>query len=446
MRVGLISFHSFYQPGGVKRHVLGLKEEFKKRGIYSKIIAPRRNWLEDYGKDVILLGTSFPLSFSGGQSDFNINFNPLAIDRVLKKEKFDVLHFHNFGFPSTWQILEKSESLNILTFHANIGGSKFLKRFPIFLYLLNKIVQWKIDGIIGVASLNLKVFKDFKGPKVVVPNGIDLEEFNPRVPKLKKFCDGKINILFVGRIEERKGLIYLLKAFKILTRKFSNTELPSPSSHLWERGGRRGRSLLRPKEARGKKRMKSSSPLRLIIVGEGELKEYCQNYVKENNLKEVCFEGQITGPKLPSYYRTCDIYCSPAIYGESFGIVLIEAMASSVPVVAFANEGYKRVLEKGKGKRFLVRPKDYKTLAKKLEILIKNPKIRKEMGEWGIREAKKYSWPKIADQVLDFYQLCLREKGERKKAGSFFLGKSFKKIFSKIYNKNILNWLKKLKI
>lgn len=400
MRVGLISFHSFYQPGGVKRHVLGLHKEFKKRGIYSKIIAPRRNRLEDYGKDVILLGTSFPLSFSGGQSDFDINFNPLAIDRVLQKEKFDVLHFHNFGFPSTWQILEKSESLNILTFHADIGGSKFLKRFPIFLYLLNKIVQWKIDGIIGVASLNLKVFKDFKGPKVVLPNGIDLEEFNPRVPKLKKFCDGKINILFVGRIEERKGLIYLLKAYKILQR------------------------------------MKSSSPLRLIIVGEGGLKKYCQNYVKENSLKEVCFEGQITGPKLPSYYRTCDIYCSPAIYGESFGIVLIEAMASSVPVVAFANEGYKRVLEKGKGKRFLVRPKDYKTLAKKFEILIKNPKLRKEMGEWGRIEAQNYSWSKIANRVLDFYELCQKKKQKRQK---FTLDKFLKKI----YNKDVLSWLKK---
>jgi len=398
MRVGLISFHSFFQPGGVKRHVLGLQEEFKKRGIYSKIIAPRRNRLENYGKDVILLGTSFPLSFSGGQSDFDINFNPLAIDRVLQKEKFDVLHFHNFGFPSTWQILEKSESLNILTFHANIGGSKFLKRFPIFLYLLNKIVQWKIDGIIGVASLNLKVFKDFKGPKVVIPNGIDLEEFNPRVSKLKKFCDGKINILFVGRIEKRKGLIYLLKAFKILTRKFSN--------------------------------------LRLIIVGEGELKGYCQNYVKENNLKEVCFEEQITGSRLPSYYRTCDVYCSPAIYGESFGIVLIEAMASSIPVVAFANEGYQQVL-KGKGSKFLVKPQDYKTLAKKLENLIKSEKLRKEMGEWGQAEAQKYSWPKITEKILDFYEFCRKEK-QKRKVKSFAIDK----ILNKMYYKNILNWLK----
>jgi len=170
-------------------------------------------------------------------------------------------------------------------------------------------------------------------------------------------------------------------------------------------------------------------------VGEGELKEYCQNYVKENNLKEVCFEGQITGPKLPSYYRTCDIYCSPAIYGESFGIVLIEAMASNVPVVAFANEGYQQVL-KGKGSKFLVKPRDYKTLAEKLEILIKNPQLRKEMGEWGQTEAQKYSWPRIADRVLDFYELCQKKKQKRQK---FTLDKFLKKI----YNKNILSWLKK---
>jgi phosphatidylinositol alpha-mannosyltransferase len=377
LKVGLISFHSFLQPGGVKRHVLGLHQEFKKRGIQSKIIVPRRSRREYYGKDVILLGTSFPLKFSGSQSDLCINFNPLAINKILKKERFDVLHFHNFGFPSALQILERSIALNILTFHANIEGSNFLRNFPGLIYIFNKIAQWKIDGVIGVAPLNLKLFKYYKGPKVVIPNGIDLEEFNPRIPKIKKFLDGKINILFLGRIEERKGLIYLLRAFKILEKKFSN--------------------------------------LRLIVVGEGPLKEDCQNWVEKNKLKSVIFEGEVEEKGVPSYYRSADIYCSPAIYGESFGIVLIEAMASGIPVVAFANKGYKAVLEKGKGKRFLVKPRDYKTLAKKLEVLIKNPHLRKEMGEWGIKEAKKYAWPKIADQVLTFYELCKRNKKEKQK-------------------------------
>ena len=411
MRVALISFHSFLKPGGVKRHILGLYGEFKKRGIETKIIVPRRNWRENYGKDVILLGTSFPINFGGAQSDFDINFNPLAIEEVLKKEKFDILHFHNLGFPSTLQILASppvSHTLNILTFHANIEGSKFLKRFPSFLYLLNKIVQWKIDGLIGVAPLTLRTFKNYKGPKIVIPNGVDLEKFNPRVPKLKKFSDRKINILFVGRIEERKGLIYLLKAFKILTQKLGGG---------WV-----------------------ASNLRLIIVGEGELKKECQNYVKENNLKEVYFEGAKTGQELVSYYNSCDIFCAPSIFGESFGLILLEAMACKKPVVAFANQGYLEFLKEKKG-RILAKNRDFRDLSKKIKILIKNPKLRKEMGEWGIREAKKYSWPKIAAQILGFYKICKKQKEKRKEKSSSIYRQIIKKV-DKVLQKDISDWIR----
>ncbi len=408
MKVGLISFHSFLQPGGVKRHILGLSKEFKKRGIKIKIIVPRRKLKEYYGKDVILLGTSFPINFSGSRSDIDINFNPISIERTLRKEKFDVLHFHNFSFPSALQILASlaaANTLNILTFHSNIEASQFLKKFPGIIYILKKICQWKIDGIIGVAPLCLKVFKNYSGPKIVIPNGIDLEEFNPRVPKLKNPAllpkKGGVNILFVGRIEERKGLIYLLRAYRILEK------------------------IHPPKFGGG---------LRLIIVGEGPLKEKCQNYVKENNLREVYFEGKVT-ETLPSYYKSADIFVSPAIFGESFGLVLLEAMASGLPVVAFANQGYKEFLSGKKGGNFLVKPRDSRELAKKIEILIKNPKLRKEMGEWGKKEAKKYSWSKIANQVLDFYKFCQKKKTKK--------ALTLDKILNIIYNKDILSWPKK---
>lgn len=407
MKVALISFHNFYQPGGVKRHILGLAKEFKKRDIGYKIIVPRRKLNEDYGKDVILLGTSFPLPFGGSMADFDINFNPLAIERVLRREKFNILHLHNFGFPSAIQILTSHSvsntfnTLNILTFHSNIEGSRLLKIFPQILKLLNQICQWKIDGIIGVAPFVLEYFKEYYGPKIVIPNGIDLEKFNPKVKKLRKFSNDKINILFLGRIEERKGLIYLLKAYKILTKRFSN--------------------------------------LRLVIVGEGPLKENLETWVLKNKLKNVIFEGKVNEEKVPSYYTSCDIFCAPSIFGESFGLVLVEAMACGKPVVAFANQGYKNVLT-GKGANFLVKPRDYKTLAKKLEILIKNKKLREKMGKWGIQEAKKYSWERVAERVLSFYQFCLKEKRKRKKG--FSLEKSVDRIINKFYNKIVLNRLK----
>lgn len=380
MKIGLVSAHSFLRPGGVKNHILNLQKEFNKKGHICKVIAPRSFNEKKYGKDIIFLGTSFRLPVGGTQGDLTFCFTPGSINKLLKKEKFDILHFHNVG-PLTWQILNNSNlpRENILTWHASLEGANYFKYLPFSKEIVLKTVQDKIDGIIGVAPFNLDIFKKIKKPKAVITNGIDLRNFNPRVGKISKYLDGKINILFLGRIEKRKGLFYLLKAYKLLEKKLGAD---------WV-----------------------ALNLRLIIIGEGPLKENCEKWVVSNGLKNVIFIDQTVKP--PPYYATCDIYCAPAIYGESFGIVLVEAMATGKPVVAFANAGYKTVLGGGLGKKFLAKPRDYKTLAKKLEILIRNKKLRKEMGKWGIRESKKYSWPKIADKVLAFYKLCLAKKSKK---------------------------------
>ena len=374
MKVALISFHSFLEPGGVKTHVLNLAKEFEKRKIEFKIVVPRRKIKENYGKNVILLGTSFPLIWGGGVSDLVFNFIPISIERCLIKEKFTILHFHNASFPSFFQILFSPLSFkttNILTFHSDIERSNFLKKFPQFFEIFVNFCNLRLDGLIAVSKVALKYFEKFKKPKVLIPNGVDLEVFNPRNEKIKKYLDGKINLLFVGRIEERKGLIYLLKAFLILKRKYQN--------------------------------------LRLIVAGDGPERENCEKFVRENNLKDVIFLGNVE-KELPLLYATCDIFCAPSIFGESFGLVILEAMASGKPVVGFANEGYKELMKGKKGEKFLAKPKDFRELAKKIEILIKNEKMRKEMGEWGLKEAKNYSWERITKRVLDFYQFCKREK------------------------------------
>jgi phosphatidyl-myo-inositol alpha-mannosyltransferase len=377
MKIGLVSAHTFLRPGGVKNHILNLQKEYKKLGHVCKIIAPRSFEEKSSDKDIILLGTSIRLPVGGSQGDLTFNFTPGAIDNLLNKEKFDILHFHNFG-PLTWQILNNPylPKENILTWHASLEGANYFKYLPFTKNIVRLTVKNKVDGIIGVAPFNLDVFKGINKPKAVIPNGIDLEKFNPKVPPIKKYQDGKINLLFLGRLEERKGLIYLLQAYKILQKKLTAD---------WV-----------------------AKNLRLIVVGEGPLEQGCKKYVEDNDLKNIEFVGQSVNP--PPFYASCDIYCAPAIFGESFGIVLIEAMATKKPVVAFANAGYKTVLGKGKGKDFLAKPKDFKTLAKKMEILIVDKKKRKEMAEWGFKESKQYTWPKVAQKVLAFYQFCQKEK------------------------------------
>lgn len=432
MKVGFISNHSFLRPGGVKAHILSLKDEFEKRGIEAKVIIPRREKSEKYDKDIIFLGRSIPVHFKGTEADFSFALNLEKISKVLKKEKFDILHFHNFGILG-YQILRKSKSLNILTIHTGYKRSeilkenllskiaikeksKILKKFsslPID-YLIGK-VRKRMNGAITVSPFGLDFCEGFLGPKTIIPNGVDLERFNPKVKKIKKFQDSKylnpaplsrksgawVNILFLGRIEERKGLIYLLKAYQIL-----DDTLPPPYK------------------------------IRLIIVGDGVLKENCRQFVQKNNLKNVIFEGEMSYHKTPSYFATADIFVSPAIFGESFGIVLLEAMASGVPVVAFGNKGYKTIM-RDKYKDFLAKPKDFITLAKKIEILIKNAQKRKEMREFGTKLVKEYSWPKIADRILDFYKLCQKNKKSEETHSS---QNYFKKIGKKIKSKLISNF------
>jgi len=373
-KIGFFSFHTFSQPGGVKNHIFGLNQEFKKMGLETKIVVPRRHFFERYSGDIILLGTSFNISFGGGDSDFDIVFTPFSIEKILMREKFDVLHFHNFIFPAAFQIVNSplaQKSLKILTFHSNLERSRTLERYPFFLDLFNKILNWRIDGVICVSNFLLKFFTDYKKPKIVIPNGIDLNLYRPKKENKKIKKDKKINILFVGRIEERKGLIYLLKAFKILSQKFNLLELR--------------------------------------VIGDGPLKKECQDFTTKEGLKNVYFEGKKEGKEIVSYYQNCDIFVAPSIFGESFGIVLLEAMACQKPVVAFNIDGYNEIL-KNEGSLFLAKNKDIDDLAQKIEILIKDEKLREKMGRWGRKEAEKYSWEKIAQKVFDFYSFCQKEK------------------------------------
>lgn len=380
MKVALISSHSFLNPGGVKKHILGLHDELKRRGISSKIIVPRRNQSERYGKDIILLGTSFPVTFGGAKGDLPVNFNPVAVEEVLARENFDILHFHNFILPSALQILlspAAQKALAILTFHSSMEGSRLYKDFPELFYPVKKVIEWKIDGIIGVAPFILtKYFDDYQKPKIHIPNGVDLRQFQPRAAKNAQLAkDKNIKILFLGRLDKRKGLIYLLQAFKQLTKKYGN--------------------------------------LSLVIVGDGPERSKCQEWILKNNLLNVTFAGMVDEKMTASYYRACDIYCSPAISGESFGIVLIEAMGCGLPVVAFANEGYRQVLGSGFGAEYLAKLKNWRELSKKIAILVENEALRKKLGAWGIKEAQNYSWPKVADRILDFYDSCAKFKKEK---------------------------------
>ncbi|MEM5799624.1 MAG: glycosyltransferase family 4 protein [Candidatus Aenigmatarchaeota archaeon] len=371
LRIALVSSNSFYNHGGIQNHIIGLYNYLKSKGHYVKIIAPKYKNERRLNKDFIFFGECRKINANASLADISLINKNYNAKKILDREKFDIIHFHNPGIFITTEILSKSNSKNIITFHFLPDASFIFKILKFFLKYIKKIkIVKKIDGIIFVSKpLKKYISNYFSCKKTIIPNGIDLTKFKLK-SLIKKYKDDKINLLFLGRFEKRKGLIYLIKAFEILKKKYN---------------------------------------IRLLIVGTGNLKKKYKKYVRSKKIDDVVFVGKVSDKTKIKYINTCDIFCAPSIYGESFGIVLLEAMACGKPIVGFANQGYKQVLNK-KQKIFLAKPKDINQLANKIENLIKNKNMRKYLIKLGKEEVKKYSWGIVGKRIENFYKEILNEK------------------------------------
>jgi len=148
---------------------------------------------------------------------------------------------------------------------------------------------------------------------------------------------------------------------------------------------------------------------RLIAVGPGtRLRKKYEKRVRRSHLEDVVFVGYTPYEELPRYYKTADVFCSPATGRESFGIVLLEAMAVGKPIVATSIEGYASVMTHGK-EGLLVPPKDDKELARALISLMTDESLRQQMAAKGMITAQEYNWEKIARRVFDYYIRILSE-------------------------------------
>ena len=223
----------------------------------------------------------------------------------------------------------------------------------------------RLDRILAVSEeARACVLRHFPGPVDILPNGVNLDRFRPGLRRLERFDDGTPNILFVGRHDPRKGLPELMQACRALAQ--------------------------------------DGARFRLIIVGDGTLRRRIEGMAHGPLAGRVHFEGRVSNEKLPRYYASADIFCSPARGGESFGIVLLEAMASGIPIVATDLPGYRTVLTPGM-EGLMTPPRDAASLRVGLETLLQSPRLRAEMGARGIETARRYAWPKIAGRLEEIY-------------------------------------------
>ena len=366
MRIGLVSPYDFASPGGVNDHVRHLAVRLQELGHETRIFAPSSR--ADVGFDqahFYRIGTPIAIRVNDSVARITLSFH-LAnrVAAIIAEERFDVLHFHEPLMPALpITMLRMSTTANVGTFHAfatsNVGyfyGRPFLQPYLEHLHRAIAVSE-------PARAFVNRYFPEF--PFRVIPNGIDLAVYKPGLPPIRHLRDDNLNILFVGRLEKRKGLGDLLRAYR----------------------------AMHPRVPRS----------RLIIVGDGPLRGRIESYITRHRLPNVVMAGFVPESVKPRYYDSADIFCAPATGAESFGIVLLEALASGLPVVATEVPGYMSVLEPGRDS-VTVQPKNWRELAASLVILARDPELRRRMSEYALQKAKRYSWDHVASEVVEVYQ------------------------------------------
>ncbi len=370
MKICMVSDVYYPYIGGIPEHIFHLSQELRKRGHTVRILT------SNFGgttvetlkscpdeEHIFRIGQALLIRSNKSFARVPIGWRPMnQVKQFFEKEKFDVIHIHGTLAPTLPIIaLRQSKAVNLMTLHSDHSKSK---GYMIFRPLLMPYFR-KLDGLIAVSTAARdSTMRFFPGKYQVIPNAIDVNLFNPSVEPLPQYVDSRPKILFLGRFEPRKGLKYLLQALPYIKNEIPN--------------------------------------ILLIIVGAGLLgyayKEYIAKEVKEN----IEFAGLIPNEERPSYYASCDVFCAPSIGYESFGIVLLEAMATSKPIVASDISGYRTILENGK-QGYLVPARDYEAMARAIVKIIRNPQIAKTMGEAGRKKALDYSWETITKRVEAYY-------------------------------------------
>ena len=362
LKVGIVSPYGYPHPGGVNEHVRYTYEAMRRMGHDVWIITSKYGKERENEGHVIRLGTgyAFPTNGSMGRVTLSWRFKQHARD-LLREHRFDILHFHEPFVPFlSPTVLDRSETVNIGTFHA-FGG--FSPSYWVGKRFAGRLAR-QLHGRIAVSGAARHfISRYFPGEYRIIPNGVDLDRFTDAEP-YEELRDGTINILFVGRFEERKGLIHLLKAYHRLRKRHVDA--------------------------------------RLLVVGTGPKQREYRRYVGLRKIRDVDFLGPVSDDEKARYFASADIYCSPATGQESFGIVLLEAMAAGVPIVASDIHGYKNVLQRGV-QGLLVEPRNHRALAAALYALSQDPELRLRMGEAGRLRAPEFSWERVTERIVDYY-------------------------------------------
>lgn len=363
MKIGLVCPYDITKGGGVQEIVRAQAKRLLARGHDAYIITPLPREGAEREDNIIFVGGSADFSALGTTAQVSAGVND-SIDHMLHEHQFDVLHFHEPWVPMlSLQILSRSKTVNVATFHAKLPETMMSRTISKVITPYTKSVLKYIHELTAVSEAAADYVCSMTDRSVaIVPNGIDLSFYKP--PARRSENHKTKTIFYVGRLESRKGVKYLLHAFKLL--------------------------------------QKNQPDVTLIIAGDGPDREKLEELSLDLDLQGVRFVGYITNEEKLEYMQSADLFCAPALHGESFGIVLLEAMACGLVTVAGDNPGYASVMQ-GLGAISLVNPKHSAEFGRRLELLLGQSDLRGIWRTWAAEDVLQYDWERIIEQYEAVY-------------------------------------------
>ncbi|MBU6347547.1 MAG: glycosyltransferase family 4 protein [Actinomycetales bacterium] len=362
MRIGIVCPYAWDVPGGVSAHVHDLANALIKKGHYVSVIAPAES---DEDLPFFVESTGKPRAVRYNGSVARLSFGPIVARRVSKwieQGEFDVLHVHEPLAPSV-SVLAcwAAKGPIVATWHSSMDRSRVIMS----LAKLAQTVMEKVSARIAVSpAAKQTMFDHLGGDAVVIPNGVDVAGFTGAIG-LPEWNSDSPTLVFLGRVDEpRKGLSVLLAAFPKIRREFPD--------------------------------------LKLLIAGPGDCADLLSELTSADQAA-ITHVGRVTDEAKPNVYASGDIYVAPNTGGESFGIVLLEAMASGTPVVASDLPAFHRVLNGGESGR-LFKNEDSDSLAREVIDLLRDKSELARLKKVGLEEVQQYDWASVANEILEVYK------------------------------------------
>ena len=365
MKIGVVCPYSFEIPGGVQAHVMDLAKALRQKGHQVEVLAPAD---EDTPLPEFVRPTGRSVGIPYNGSVARLSFGPVSYARVrrwIRDHDFDVLHLHEPTTPSLSLLaLMLADGPIVATFHTSTSRSRTLSAFQM---VLRPFLE-KITARIAVSALARRVqVEHLGGDAVEIPNGVDVDFFARAEPLPGYPRDGG-TVGFVGRFTEpRKGMPVLLDALRLLLPDFPD--------------------------------------LRLLVVGGGDQDEL-KRQAGSGLADRLVLLGQADDETKARALRSVDVYCAPNTGGESFGMILTEAMSAGAAVVGSDLDAFRRVLDDGRcGELFAVG--DPAALADALRGMLVAPARRAELVAAARQRVAIYDWPVLAGQVLRVYEQAI---------------------------------------